>query len=253
MAAAEQMLREALALDPRLVAEQSRSTEFQRGLASVLVSLGEIPRWNLQNAEALALYGQALPILRTLARDHPQDADIGLNLARCLENHADAQQDPGDYPGALRRLTQAEEIVTPLTQREPDRDCARSSLWYILYSETEMLLARKATDQALAVCPRLVGAAEARTRSNPGDIVAQHNLAISHEAHGAALMQAQRWDEALTALQVALDIDAQLVARSSSNEAYPHSSGSHRVEMGRVRLHLGDVAQAEVDAGAARG
>ncbi len=251
-AAAAESLHEALALERRLVAEQPHSMEFRRGLASVLVHLGDIPGWTLQSAEALSLYGQARPILEALARDHPQDADLGLELARCLESSANVQQDLGDYPGAMNSLTQAEGIVAPLAQRDPSNDRARTSLWYVLYSETETLLARQAGDQALAICPRMLGTAEAQARANPEDAVSQHDLAISHEAHGAALMQAQRWEEALAALQAALALDVKLVARSSSNEAYVQSSGSYRLEIGRVQFHLGEMAQAEVAAQAAR-
>ena len=251
-AAAEASLREALGLERRLVAEQPRSLEFRRELASILVHLGDIPSWNLQSAEALSLYGQARPILQALTEEHPLDADIALDLARCLENSANAQQDLGDYPGAMDSLAQAEGIVAPLVQREPDNQSARTSLWYVLYSEIEAFLARKATGQALAVCPRMLAAAEAQVRANPENADAQHDLAISHEAHGAALMQAQRWEEALAALQTALDADTKLVTNSSSNEAYVHSSGSYRLEMGRVRFRLGETAQAEAAAQTAR-
>ncbi len=252
-AAAEQSLRAALTLRRRLVAAQPRSVEFRRGLASVLVRLGDIPGWNGQSAAALSFYRQAFPILQALAQERPQDTEVSLDLARCLENTADAQKYSGDAAGATKSLTSAEEIVTPLARREPNNSKVQTSLWYILYSETMGLLARKATDQALKIAPRMLGAAQSLARSDPENAATQHNLAISDEASGAALMQAQRWQEALAAFQAALAIDARFVANASANGDYQRACGVYHVEMGRAHVQLGEIALAEADAQAAQG
>lgn len=251
-AAAEGILREALALRRTLVDEQPHSLEFQRKLASVLDHLGDIPNWNGDRAAARSLYDQALSILQPLAQASPQDADLGRDLARCLENVASVQKEAGDYPGATNNLARAETILVPLAQRDSGDDALQNALWFGLFSEAQVALAQKATDQALAISPRMVAAAQARTRSNPEDADAQHDLAISHETHGQAFRQAQRWPEALAEWQEALDIDTRLLAASSANTAYLQSTGLYRTSMGRVRLGLGEIARAQVDAHAAR-
>ena len=66
-------------------------------------------------------------------------------------------------------------------------------------------------------------------------------------------MQARRWPEALVELQAALDIDTKLIATSAAaNPAYVQSTGSYRTSMGRSRLALGEIAQAQADAHTAR-
>ena len=247
-AGAQQSLEAALALRRPLVAAQPRSVPFRRGSASVLKRLGDIPSWNNRSAEALTLYQQATAILQPLARECPQDAQIQLDLAHCLNEAANTQKDSGDYPGAMKTLATARGVITPLARREPDNSTFQVSLWNILRSETDTLLARKAVDQALEICPEMLDLAKSLAGADPENIVIQHDLAVSQEADATALMQKQRWAEALAALQEALAIDAKFLADTE----YQRSCGMYRVEMGRVRMHLGEFDLAGADARAAQ-
>ena len=251
-AEAEQCLRAALALRRRLVAEQPRSVEFRLGLASVLVRLGGIPAWNAQSAEAMTLYREALPILQALAQERPQDTEVQLDLSRCLADTAIVQKDLVDNLAATENLAAAESIVAALATREPNNFTARNLLRYVLYNETEVLLARQETGQALERCPRMLSVAESLARSDPENAGCQHNLAASHEACGEALMQARRWQEALAGFQAALAIDTGLLVDSPNDGDYQRICGTYHLEMGRAHVQLGELAPAEADARAAQ-
>lgn len=247
-AAAEESLRTALALRHRLVAGQPRSAEFRLGLASVLTRLGEIPAWNLDNAAALALYQQALPILQALAQEHPQDAEVQIVLTRCLSDTAIVQKNTGDYPGATKNLTAAEAVAGALARREPNNFTARNQLWFALYNETEALLAQKAVERALEICPRMLEVAESLAKSDPENAASQHNLAASHDIHGEAMMQAHRWLEALDSFQAALALDARLLAATPTDADSQRTCGLYHTEMARAHLQLGETAFADADA-----
>ena len=251
-AAAEESLRTALTACRRLVGEQPHSVAFRLGLASVLTRAGAIPAWNYQCAEAMAFYREALPVLQVVARERPQDTEVQLDLTRCLGDTADVQRSAGDYPGAMENLAFAEGTVAPIVLREPNSYTARNLLRYVLYIEVDTLLAQRKTNQALELCPRLLGVVEPLARADPDNAGSQLNLSISHDACGRALMQAQRWPEALTAFQAALAIGEKLATNFPENLDYQRICGSYRILMGQARMHLGDMARADVDAQAAQ-
>ena len=149
----------------------------------------------------MTLYQQALPVLQALAREHPQDTTVQLDLTRCLGDTANVQTDAGDYPGAMKNLVFAESLVTPIVLREPHSYTARNLLRYVLYTEAGTLLVQRETSQALELCPRLLNVSESLAKSDPENAGAQHNLSNSHDAYARALMQARRWPEALVLQQ----------------------------------------------------
>ena len=251
-AAAESSYHEALALWRELVAAQPRSADFRHGLASVLMRMADVLAWNNESADAMAVYQEALPILRALAKAAPRDTGLRLDLARCLEDTAETRKDLGDYAGATEDLTQAAGLVAGLVQQEPNNQTARHTLWYGLYLESETLLAQKSTARALEIIPGMLTAAKTLAESDPKDKGVQHNLAISQEAQAVAFDQAQRWPEALEAFQTAFTIDAGLAKSSPETGEYTHSCGTYRCNMGRIRLRLGQVSEAESDAQAAQ-
>ena len=251
-AAAEESLQTALTACRRLVGEQPHSVAFRLGLASVLTRLGDVPAWNCKSTEAMALYQQALPILQALARERPQNTMVRLDLTLCLKDIAKVQTDAGDYPGAMKNLVAAESIVTPIVLGEPNSYTARNLLRDALYTEVETLLVQRETSQALDLCPRLLGIAESLAKSDPDNAGSQHNLSNTYDAYARALMQAQRWPEALEAFQPALSIDTKLVKDSPAASEYVYTCGTYRANMARIRFDLGQFAQAESDAQAAQ-
>ena len=118
--------------------------------------------------------------------------------------------------------------------------------------EVDTVLVQRKTDQALELCPRLLGVVEPLAKADPDNAGSQLNLSISHDAYGRALMQAQRWPEALTAFQAALAIGEKLATNFPENLDYQRICGSYRIFMGRARMHLGDMARADADAQAAQ-
>ena len=86
-------------------------------------------------------------------------------------------------------------------------------------------------------------------KSDPENDTIQHNLAVSHVTHAQALMQVQRWDEALAALQAAFAIDSRSNAKSVRHRRHPACLQQLPYgDGGRVRVHLGQTALAETDA-----
>ena len=251
-AAGEESLRTALTACRRLVGDQPHSVAFRLGLASVLTRIGDVPAWNCKSTEAMAFYQQALPILQALARERPQDTMVRLDLTGCLKDIAKVQTDAGDYPGAMKNLVAAESIVTPIVLGEPNSYTARNLLRDALYTEVETLLVQRETSQALDLCPRLLGIAESLAKSDPDNAGSQHNLSNTYDAYARALMQAQRWPEALEAFQSALSIDTRLVKNSPAASEYVYTCGTYRANMARIRFDLGQFAQAESDAQAAQ-
>lgn len=152
-----------------LVADQPQSADFRRGIASTLVRLGDIPNWNDRSADASALYPEALPILEALARERPQDTEVHLDLVRCLQNTADAQEDCQDHPGAAKSLASADEVLTSLARRESDNLRVQVSLWHNLHSEMLVMLKRQAIGEALVMYPRMLTAAQVLAKSAPED------------------------------------------------------------------------------------
>ena len=236
---------EALQLRRALLAEQPGSVEFRRGFASLQMSIGEVADWNGRPAEALENYRQALAVDETLAKQHPDNVEAQVNVVRCLSHVGGAQKNAGQFDAGAETLAQAESLISPLAERHPDNSSARIEQWFVAYSECEIDNARRATDKALALGPRMVAMAESLARQDPKNTTLQHNLADSYQYAAESLFQGKRWPEAIDAYQKALEIDTRLAGQSPENGEYLHSSGSDHLGIGRARLELGQLDDAE--------
>ena len=239
---------EALKLRRALLAAQPASAEFRRGFASLQMSMGEVAAWNGRPAEALEDYRQALAVDQALATERPDDVEAQINVVRCLSHIGGAQKDAGQYDAAAETLGQAENFIASIVQRHPDNSSARIEQWFVTYSRCEMYNAQKATDKALALGPRMVDLAESLARQDPKNTSLQHDLADSYDYYGESLFQGKRWQESIAAYQQALDIDTRLAGQSPENGEYLHSSGTDNFGIGRTRLELGQLDEAEAAA-----
>ena len=238
----------ALKLRRALLAEQPASAEFRRGFASLQMSIGEVADWNGRPAEALEDYRQALSVEQGLAREHADDVEAQINVVRCLSRIGGAQKDAGQYDAGADTLGRAEDLISAIVQRHPDNSSARIEQWFVSFSRCEMYNGQKATAKALALGPRMVAMAEALARQDPKNTSLQHDLADSYDYYGESLFQGKRWQESIDAYQKALEIDTRLAGQSPENGEYLHSSGTDHLGIGRARLELGQLAEAEADA-----
>ena len=252
-AQAEAKYHEALTLCRPLVAEQPRSLEYRQGYTSVLLSLGDVAAWNDQTPQAVGYFRQALPVLQSVAADSPGDGKAQVAVARCLTRIGVAQKDTGDYAAATATLAQAEGIVNPLVQRDPNNHAAKLEQWFITYNRCATFTEQQAFDRALALGPRMVGLSETLVREDPKNTSLQHNLSNSEQMYAEGLMLAGRWQDALAPLQRALEVDTQLAAASPENGEYAHSCGTFHMDLGQAKLHLGRLAEADGDEQTAQG
>ena len=252
-AQAEAEYHEALTLCRPLVAEQPRSLEYRQGYTSVLLSLGDVAAWNDQTPQAVGYFRQALPVLQSVAADSPGDGKAQVAVARCLTRIGVAQKDTGDYAAATATLAQAEGIVNPLVQRDPNNHAAKLEQWFITYNRCATFTEQQAFDRALALGPRMVGLSETLVREDPKNTSLQHNLSNSEQMYAEGLMLAGRWQDALAPLQRALEVDTQLAAASPENGEYAHSCGTFHMDLGQAKLHLGRLAEADSDEQTAQG
>ena len=246
-AAASAKYHEALTLRRALLAEQPRSLEYRRGYAAVLLSLGDVAAWNDHTPEAIGYFRQALPVLRAVATESPHDGKAQVGVARCLTRIGTAQKDASDYAAAAATFGEAEAIVNPLVQRDPNNHAAKLEQWFIAYTECETFTEQEAFDRALALGPHMLSLSDTLVREDPKNASLEHNLSNSEQLYGETLMLVGRWQDALEPLRRALEVDTRLAAESPENGEYNHSCGTFHLDLGQAKLHLGRLAEADAD------
>jgi len=127
---------------------------LQRELAYAHVSMGAFCEWSGDAAGALRFYSRALPVLETLVRQDPKNADARLLLAEDCNNvgYAMVRSRAAGDPVAL--LHRSEKMFDALIAEDPADTQARlgrARLYESLGSANDALAASSATDRAAAL------------------------------------------------------------------------------------------------------
>jgi len=121
-------------------------------LAGQRIAVGKMLAELGKPAEAVAIAGQGLSVVRKLSQDNPANASAREGLANYCNDNADILEANGDVEGALRLLREAKKIYQKIISTDPgDRMAQEDLAWTDLNTAEVFLRQGKVTEAASMV------------------------------------------------------------------------------------------------------
>lgn len=195
------------------VEEHSTNAEWRRNLAIGYESLGDAEKDAGDYTKAIDWYGKALTIAERLAAADPNNVQAQHDVIVAHTALADAEKSSGRQADALKRYQRALDIARPLAAANPkDADLQRDLL--TIHQSLGDLQRVDDPRSARTSYVEAIMLAEARTQSDPGDVVADNDLSLLYTKFADLALDDKRFVEARHYYTESLRHDAKVATAS---------------------------------------
>jgi serine/threonine protein kinase len=202
-----QQLQRVLTIESHLAEEDLHSLDPPIALAKAHALLGQIMVGQPEGTgPSLASYQQAVELLESVTREHPELADQSYLLAMYLGELNSVQQMAGRLDSALASARRSVEIFERLNRQYPGIPRYQAGLGGTYNMMSDLHQHRREPVEALAFARKARGLLDRLVAEHPEDTFSKIDLSKSYNNIGRGLQQADENVEALRSFQLAFDL-----------------------------------------------
>ena len=234
-----------LALHKAAAPGAAASPDARRELAASYSRAGDLLSSTGNLTESLAHRRAALSLMQALAAEQPDDPANVRQLGIAYQKLGNALGNPnapnvGDFAGALEQFTQSAAVFGRGVAAHPENAMLRRNLAVVHSNTSDVLLALKRPDEALARLREALAGFEALAAADATNVAARNDVAIGRFKMGALLDSMGRWREAVPEIERALALHEGLAAADPNNEAVAAEIATDHNGLATVLAKLGD-------------
>jgi tetratricopeptide (TPR) repeat protein len=187
--------------------------------------------------EAMSYAQEGHALRRALAEAQPQKLGAQMDFARSLGLLGDAQLKAGQQEESLKSFVEAADVTRKLSAEHPQALNVLRMHWKVCSRLTDVALEMGGAKQALAFTQETLEIAKKLAAATPPGALERRYVVSSYGDLGRTLLQLERDEEGLAALEQAL------AAAQENAESHPETWGfQHDLFLSRYNLAQGDLA-----------
>ena len=218
----------------------------RNALASALSGAGDAVLARGERRLALKKYGEALKIMKEMARAHPDRTDIQRELSVSHDRIGDVLLRAGERVEALVSYRASLAIAERLAKSDAGNAGWQRDLSVSHNKIGDVLLRAGERAQALVSYRASLAIAEGLAKSDAGNAGWQRDLSVSHNNIGDVLLRAGERAQALVSYRANLAIAERLALSDAGNAGWQRDLSVSHEKVGNVLLRAGERAQALV-------
>ena len=218
--------------------------DVQRDIVASHTRVGDLLSATGDTNGAIEQRRLAVSSMERLAAAAPDDRDNIRQLGIAYFKLGNSLGNPnypnaGDTTGALQQLERSYDVFRRATAAYPSNGAFRRNLAVAGSAVSDVLLALKRHDEALARQREVLAAVQALSAADPANVTAKNDIAISLSKIGEILVETGRSSEAVREFERALEIHQGLAAADAANHTLKLEVASDYNRIATAQANIG--------------